>query len=177
MTLTGPEVERMPSESRATAVRVCHPSAAVVVAQVTEYGAVVVSAPRLTPSSWNCTPATPNGEPAFAVTVTVPPTRTPEGGEVMVTPPPPPPPPGSGNCANAGSGDSHAKPTITNSAAARASVMQDDAGIRRAISVSLAFSSVNAVNPQSMKTPPLRYTGIRRRMRARPPPSRSCAGR
>ena len=40
MTLTGLEVERMPSESRATAVRVCHPSAAVVVAQVTEYGAV-----------------------------------------------------------------------------------------------------------------------------------------
>src|SRR5205807_9271391 len=121
VTLTGLEVERVPSESRATAVRVCHPSAAVVVGQVTEYGAVVVSAPRLTPSSWNCTPATPKGELAFAVTVTVPPTRTPEGGEVMVTPPPPPP--GSGNCANAGSGDSHAKPTITNSAAARASVM------------------------------------------------------
>src|SRR5436190_875047 len=48
----------MPSESLATAVSVCEPLLAVVVSQGTEYGAVVSSAPRLLPSSLNCTPAT-----------------------------------------------------------------------------------------------------------------------
>ena len=43
------------------------------------------SAPALTPSNWNCTPATPTLSEALAVTVIVPETVTPEAGEVMLT--------------------------------------------------------------------------------------------
>jgi hypothetical protein len=56
VTVTGAEVYRMLSPSRPTAVKVCDPLLAVFVFQETEYGAVVSSAPRLLPSSWNWTP-------------------------------------------------------------------------------------------------------------------------
>ena len=46
----------------------CH-SRRRVVSQVSAYGAVVSSEPRLAPSSWNCTPATPTLSEALAETV------------------------------------------------------------------------------------------------------------
>ncbi len=72
--------------SRATAVRVCGPFTAPVVFQVTENGDVpVASAPRLTPSSLNCTPATLRLSLAVAVTVTIPLTVAFGAGPVIVT--------------------------------------------------------------------------------------------
>src|SRR5712664_4186468 len=84
VTVTGAEVVRLPAASRATAVRVCEPLLAEVVFQETEQGAAVTSTP-LTPSSWNCTPATPTLSEALALTVIVPETLAPEAGEVMLT--------------------------------------------------------------------------------------------
>src|SRR5437867_312477 len=68
------------SASRAAAVRVCEPLPTVVVFQDTEYGDAVSSAPRLAPSTRNCTPATPTLSEAEALTVTVPDTVAPEAG-------------------------------------------------------------------------------------------------
>ena len=48
-------------------------------------GEVVSSAPRLTPSSLNWTPATPTLSDAFAETPTVPETVAPPAGAVMAT--------------------------------------------------------------------------------------------
>jgi hypothetical protein len=87
VTLTGSDVYRRPTRSRATAVRVWEPLLVVVVFQETEYGAERSSAPRLTPSSWNWTPTTvrlPTTE-TMAVTEVVPETVDPEDGEVIVT--------------------------------------------------------------------------------------------
>ena len=53
--------------------------------QAIEYGAAVFSVPRLTPSSLNCTPATPTLSLAVAVTVTVDDTLAPAAGAVTVT--------------------------------------------------------------------------------------------
>src|SRR2546426_300911 len=85
-TLTGLEVNRSPSASRATAVKVWAPLLVVVVSQGTEYGAVVSSAPRSTPSRLNWTLATraPTGL-MLALTVIVLPTVEPGAGEVIVT--------------------------------------------------------------------------------------------
>ena len=86
VTVTGAEGSlRLPAASRATAVKVCEPLAAAVVFHEVEYGAVVLSAPRLVPSSRNCTPATPTSSEALAVTDTVPNTVWPLLGEVMLT--------------------------------------------------------------------------------------------
>jgi hypothetical protein len=86
VTVTGSEVNRRPSISRATAVRVCDPLLVVVVFHGTEYGAEVSSAPRLAPSSLNWTPATGALRgPTLALTVIVPETVEPEVGDVMVT--------------------------------------------------------------------------------------------
>src|SRR5436189_4361770 len=84
--VTGSEVNRIPSASRATAVRVWNPLLVVVVSQGTEYGALVSSPPRLAPSSLNWTPAirTPKGL-TLARTVIVPSTVESAGGEVMAT--------------------------------------------------------------------------------------------
>ncbi len=46
---------------------------------------MVTSVPRLTPSSWNCTPATPTLSAAVAVTETEPPTLAPALGPVTAT--------------------------------------------------------------------------------------------
>ena len=70
VTATAAVVVLLPAASRATAVRVCCALLAVVVSHVTPYGALVSSAPRLVPSSLNCTPATPTLSLAFAVTLT-----------------------------------------------------------------------------------------------------------
>src|SRR2546422_10995377 len=67
------------------ALSVCVPAVAVLVFQLTEYGAVVSSAPRDAPSSWNLTPATPTLSDASAVTVIVPVTVAPEAGELRLT--------------------------------------------------------------------------------------------
>src|SRR5947209_18836539 len=59
VTLTALAGAVLPAASRATAVRLCVPLLAAVVAHEMAYGAVVSSAPRLAPSSLNCTPTTP----------------------------------------------------------------------------------------------------------------------
>src|SRR5438128_618925 len=56
-----------------------------VVVHETAYGAAVTSAPRLAPSSLNCTPATPTLSVAVAETVTVPATEAPAAGAVIDT--------------------------------------------------------------------------------------------
>ena len=72
--------------SRAIAVSVCEPLPADVVFHVVEYGDDVSSAPMFTPSSWNCTPATPTLSDAVAETVTaLPETVVPLDGAVMLT--------------------------------------------------------------------------------------------
>src|SRR5207248_4390956 len=53
--------------------------------QDTTYGAAVTSAPRLAPSSLNCTPTTPTLSAAFALTLTLPDTVAPFAGDVIET--------------------------------------------------------------------------------------------
>src|SRR5207247_1825176 len=84
VTVTGAEVVRLPAASRATAVIVCWPLLVVVGSKGIEYGAVVSSAPPLTPSSWNCTPTTPTLSEAFALTGSVVDTVELLSGEVML---------------------------------------------------------------------------------------------
>src|SRR3989442_15983105 len=85
VTLIPAEVVLLPAASRATAVRVWAALVAVVVFQERVYGAGVVSAPRLAPSSLNWTPTTPTVSVAFADTVIVPETVAPADGAVMET--------------------------------------------------------------------------------------------
>src|SRR5438445_11133663 len=85
LTLTAADTLLLPAASRATVVRPCVPSEAVVVSQEIEYGPVASSAPRLAPSSLNCTPTTPTLSLAFAVTRTVPDTLAFAAGEVIDT--------------------------------------------------------------------------------------------
>ena len=85
VTLTAAEVAVFPAASRATAVRVCAALVAVVVFHERVYGAVVISAPRLAPSSLNCTPTTPTLSLALAETVIVPETVAPADGAVRET--------------------------------------------------------------------------------------------
>src|SRR6267378_4603989 len=87
VTVTGAEVNSAPSTFRATAVRVCGPLLAVVVSQEIEYGAEVSRAPRLAPSSRNCTLETVR-EPVMvtlALTVAVSLTTESGAGDVMAT--------------------------------------------------------------------------------------------
>src|SRR5207247_10532598 len=108
VTLTGDEVVRFPAASLATAVRVCEPLPTVVVFQETEYGEAVSSAPRLAPSTRNCTPATPILSEAEALTVTVPDTVAPDAGALMLT---------EGGVVSGGGGDE--PPLVTSKASAR----------------------------------------------------------
>src|SRR5207247_908741 len=85
VTLTAAEVAALPAASLAAAVTLWLPFALKVVFQDIEYGAVVTSAPRFTPSSLNCTPTTPTSSVAFAETVIVPETEAPAAGAVMDT--------------------------------------------------------------------------------------------
>src|SRR5437867_11305247 len=72
VTLTALAGAVFPAASRATAVRLCVPLLAAMVAHKMAYGAVVSSAPRFAPSSLNCTPTTPTLSVALAETVIVP---------------------------------------------------------------------------------------------------------
>src|SRR5205823_1419824 len=83
--VTAELVVTLPTASRATAVSVWPPFTAVVVSQAAEYGAVRSSAPRLAPSTLNCTPTTPTLSPAVAVTLIVPDTLAPAEGAVIDT--------------------------------------------------------------------------------------------
>src|SRR5882762_5252876 len=85
LTVTAADVVRLPAASRATAVTVCEPLLAVSVFHGAEYGAVVASAPVLTPSTLNCTPTTPTLSEAFAVMVIVREPVAPWAGEVTET--------------------------------------------------------------------------------------------
>ena len=85
VTLTGAAVLVLPAASRAIAVSVWPPFATVVVVQLTEYGGVVSSWPRLEPFNLNCTPATPALSDALAETATVPETVAPAPGAVSAT--------------------------------------------------------------------------------------------
>src|SRR5438445_4390674 len=85
LTLTAADTLLLPAASRATAVRPCVPSEAVVVSQEIEYGPVASSGPRLAPSSLNCTPTTPTLSLAFAVTRTASDTLAFAAGEVIDT--------------------------------------------------------------------------------------------
>ena len=84
---SGAEKIVLPAASRAIAVRVCSPSATVVVSQATEYGDIVSSEPICTPSAKNRTAATPVPGPSSAVAETgvVADTVVPPRGEVIVT--------------------------------------------------------------------------------------------
>src|SRR5213594_2249901 len=85
VTLTVVAVAVLPAASRATAVRVWDALVAVVVFHERAYGAVVISAPRLAPSSLNWTPTTPTLSVALAETVSVPDTVAPPAGAVIET--------------------------------------------------------------------------------------------
>lgn len=85
VTVTAAAVAVLPAASRARAASVCAPSATVVVSHKMLYGLVVFSALRFTPSSKNCTPATPILSLALADTVTVPETIAPLAGAIMAT--------------------------------------------------------------------------------------------
>src|SRR5262245_2014296 len=74
-----------PAASRAMALSVCDPFAAVVVFHCTEYGAVVSSVPTSAPSSLNRTPTTPTSSDADAVIEIVPVTDALAAGLVRVT--------------------------------------------------------------------------------------------
>src|SRR5439155_27373878 len=85
VTVTAADVVALPAASRARAVSVCDPLLVVVVFQLTTYGALVPSAPRVAPSRKNWTPATPTLSEAVAVTATGPETVAPLAGAVMLT--------------------------------------------------------------------------------------------
>src|SRR5207249_2510659 len=85
VTVTPAEVVTLPAASRAAAVSVWLPLPTLVVFHDTEYGAAVTSAPRLAPSSLNCTPATPTLSLALAMTEMVPETVAPPAGDVIDT--------------------------------------------------------------------------------------------
>src|SRR6185312_5336136 len=70
LTVMGADVVRLPARSRATAVIVCVPFCVSVEFQLMLYRLAVSSAPRLTPSILNCTPAIPRLSLADADTVT-----------------------------------------------------------------------------------------------------------
>src|SRR5207249_2162090 len=83
--VTEAEVVVLPAASRATAVSVWLPFAAVVVVHTRLYGLVVTSDPSGAPSSLNCTPATATLSAADAVRVTAPNSIAPVAGAVSVT--------------------------------------------------------------------------------------------
>ena len=68
---TGAESVELPAASRARAVNVCAPFETVRVSHASAYGGAASSTPALTPSTRNCTPATPMSSLASAVTFTM----------------------------------------------------------------------------------------------------------
>src|SRR5437867_1504738 len=84
VTRTGAEIALLPASSRARAVSVCVPSGTVRVSHVASYG-VAMSSPITTPSTKNCTAATPTASAALAFTVIVPDTVSPSLGDMSAT--------------------------------------------------------------------------------------------
>ena len=82
---TGAESVELPAASRARAVNVCAPFETVRVSHANAYGGAASSTPALTPSTRNCTPATPMLSLAFAVTLTMSDTCALLAGEVIAT--------------------------------------------------------------------------------------------
>jgi len=113
VTVTGPEFQRTPKISCATAVKVCEPLPTVRVSQETEYGALVARPMKLlsTKKSTNETEREPTML-TLALTGIVPLTVEPELGDVMVTIRLP----GAGSCADAWGG----MPTALNKASSAA---------------------------------------------------------
>src|SRR2546430_10783310 len=85
VTTTGAEVVTLPAASRATAVSEWLPLPVLAVFQEIVYGAAVTSAPKLTPSSLNCTPTTPTLSEALALTATAAATVEAAAGAVIAT--------------------------------------------------------------------------------------------
>src|SRR3979411_2542305 len=78
-------VVAFPTLSLAIAESLCAPLVADVVFQEVEYGPATIKLPKLPPSSWNCTLATPTLSVALATTVMLPETVVPLPGEVIET--------------------------------------------------------------------------------------------
>ena len=86
VTVTVVAVAVLPAASLATALSVWTPLSTAVVSQVTAYGLVVSAAPKLAPSSLNCTLVTPTLSDAFADTVSAAPsTVAPLAGAEIAT--------------------------------------------------------------------------------------------
>ena len=85
LTVTGAEVAVFPARSRAIAVRLWVPFAAVFVSQELVYGTVVSAAPRLWLSNWNWMLAMPTLSEATAEIVIAPETVAPSPGVLMKT--------------------------------------------------------------------------------------------
>src|SRR5882672_9551774 len=86
VTDTAVAVVVLPAPSRATAVSECTPLATPIVFQAIVYGLAISSAPRLAPSSRNCTPTTAILSLAVALSVTLAPaTVAPFAGAVIAT--------------------------------------------------------------------------------------------
>ena len=85
VTPTAADMAMFPARSRAMAESEWAPFETAIVLQSIEYGALVISEPRFTPSSWSWTPVTLTLSLADAVTVTVPLTVVPPAGAVMAT--------------------------------------------------------------------------------------------
>ena len=84
VTFTAADVAAFPAMSTAKAVKACAPVTTLAVFHEIEYGDVVSAAPMFTPSTRNCTLATPDESDAVAVSVTVPATW-PAAGAVIAT--------------------------------------------------------------------------------------------
>src|SRR5207247_9851995 len=84
-TCTGAGAVGLPAASRAIAVRRCKPGAPVHVSQEMAQGGAVTAAPRLAPSSWNCTLSIQTSSLAAAETVILPTTWEPPAGAVIAT--------------------------------------------------------------------------------------------
>src|SRR2546427_10031143 len=84
-TAIGAATPVLPDASRAIAMRVWAPFSTVVVSHEIENGGLLRSAPRVWPSTLNCTPTTPTLSAALADTVTVPMTVDPELGAMIDT--------------------------------------------------------------------------------------------
>ena len=85
VTETAVEALVFPAASLAIAMRDLEPLVDSVVSHEMEYGEVVSSAPRFTPSSLNWTPETPTLSEAVAVMLTLPETSAPLAGDVRET--------------------------------------------------------------------------------------------
>ena len=85
VTETAAEVVQFPAASEAVALMLCDPLASVLVSSVAVYGAAAIPAPRVAPSTLNCTDLTPTLSEAEAVNAMLPETVCPAVGALMET--------------------------------------------------------------------------------------------